>query len=147
MTLVRFQPNTDFLRLQHSMNRLFNSVLGDRSYEEDPHCDWAPAVDISETDDQILIKADLPGMNKDEIKVVVHENALILKGERHSEKKEEKTNYYRMERTCGSFYRSFTLPSMVNSTKIKANYVNGVLEVSLPKVEEAKPKEIEIGVK
>lgn len=146
MTLVRFQPSTDYFRLQHSMNRLFNSVLGDRSYEEDSPCDWAPAVDISETNDQISIKADIPGMNKDEIKIVVHENTLTLKGERHSEKKEEKTNYYRMERTCGSFYRSFTLPSMVNSSKIKANYVNGVLEVSLPKVEEAKPKEIEIGV-
>jgi len=147
MTLVKFNPNADLFRLQRSMNRVFDGFFGDRDYDDGgTQCDWMPAVDISESENEILIKADVPGMSKDDIKVIVHDNTLTLKGERRSETKEEKTNYYRVERTCGSFYRSFSLPSMVNSGKIKANYVNGVLEISLPKVEEAKPKEIAINV-
>ena len=148
MTLVKFNPNTDMCRLQRSMGRLFDGFLGDRDFDNGgTQCDWMPAVDISETENDISIRADIPGMSKDDIKVIVHENVLTLKGERRSEKTEEKTNYYRSERVYGSFYRSFSLPSMVNAGKIKANYVNGVLEVSLPKVEEAKPKEIAIDVK
>ena len=148
MTLVRFNPNTDLFRLQRSMNRALDNFFGDRDYENNTtQCDWMPAVDISENANEIRIKADIPGMTKEDIKVVVHENTLTLKGERRSETKEEKTNYYRVERTCGSFYRSFSLPSMVDAGKIKANYVNGVLEIGLPKVEEAKPKEIAIDVK
>jgi HSP20 family protein len=147
MTLVKFNPNTDLFRLQRSMNRAFDKFFGDSEWENgSTQCDWMPAVDISETENEIVIKADVPGMNKEDIKVVVHDNTLTLKGERKYETKEEKTNYYRMERTCGSFYRSFSLPSMVDAGKIKANYVNGVLEIALPKVEEAKPKEIAINV-
>jgi HSP20 family protein len=147
MTLVKFNPNTDLFRLQRSMNRVFDGFFGDRDYDNRAtQCDWMPAVDITETENEITIKADVPGMTREDVKVIVHENVLTLKGERKSETKEEKTNYYRVERTCGSFYRSFSLPSMVNSGKIKANYVNGVLEISLPKVEEAKPKEIAINV-
>jgi len=147
MTLVRFQPDTDLFRLQRSMNRMFDSCFAPRQQAEDSSCEWMPAVDIHETSDSIVLRADLPGMNKDDVKVVVHDSTLTLKGERKSEKKEEKANYYRMERTCGSFYRSFSLPSMVDAGKIKAGYTNGVLEVVLPKVEEAKPKEIAIDVK
>ena len=147
MTLVKFKPNTDTYRMQRSMNRLMDSVFGNYYCDEDSQCEWAPAIDISETKDDITILADIPGMQKDDIRIVVHENTLTLKGERKSETKEEKTNYYRTERTYGSFYRSFTLPSMVDATKIKANYSNGVLEIVLPKVEEAKPKEISIDVK
>jgi HSP20 family protein len=146
MTLVRFKPNTDVYRLQHSMNRLFDSFFGDHAYNDDEQCEWAPAVDVAENKDQITIKADIPGMDKKDIKVVVHENTLTLKGERKSEKTEEGTNYYRVERTNGSFYRSFSLPSKVDAGKIKANYQNGVLEIVLPKVEEAKPKEIDVSV-
>ena len=148
MTLVKFNPNTDMFRLQRSLDRVFNGFFKDREYDHDcTECDWMPAVDISETENEILIKADIPGMTKEDIKVVVHENTLTLKGERRSEKTEEKTDYYRTERVYGSFYRSFSLPSMVDAGKIKANYVNGVLEIALPKVEEAKPKEIAIDVK
>jgi len=147
MTLVRFQPDTDLFRLQRSMNHMFDSFFAPRAQEEDSYCDWMPAVDIHETADSIVLRADVPGMSKDDIKVVVHENTLTLKGERKSEKKEEKASYYRMERACGSFYRSFSLPSMVDAAKIKAAYTNGVLEIVLPKMEEAKPKEIAIDVK
>ncbi len=147
MTLIKFNPNTDMFRLQRSMGRLFDGFSGDREFDNcGTQCDWMPAVDISETENEISIRADIPGMSKDDIKVIVHENVLTLKGERRSEKTEKKTNFYRSERVYGSFYRSFSLPSMVDAGKIKANYVNGVLEVSLPKVEEAKPKEIAIDV-
>jgi len=146
MTLVRFQPDTDLFRLQRSMNQMFDGRFAPHAQEEDSCCDWMPAVDIHETTDNIVLRADLPGMNKDDVKVVVHDNMLTLKGERKSEKKEERASYYRMERVCGSFYRSFSLPSMVDASKIKAGYTNGVLEIVLPKVEEAKPKEIAIDV-
>lgn len=148
MTLVKFNPNTDLYRWQRSMNRMLDGFFGDREYDNGcTQCDWMPAVDISETENEISIKADIPGMTRDDIKVVVHENTLTLKGERKSEKTEEKAKHYRAERIYGSFYRSFSLPSMVDAGKIKANYVNGVLEIALPKVEEAKPKEIAINVK
>jgi len=133
-------------RMQHSMNRLLDGFFANRSYDCDGQCEWTPAVDISENKDQITIKADVPGMDKNDIKVVVHEDTLTLKGERKSEKTEEGANYYRMERTNGSFYRSFSLPSKVDAGKIKANYQSGVLEIVLPKVEEAKPKEIDVSV-
>ena len=148
MTLVKFNPTTDMFRLQRSMDRVLNGFYKNREYDHDcTECDWMPAVDISETENEISIKADIPGMTRDDIKVVVHENTLTLKGERRFAKTEEKTNYYRNERVSGSFYRSFSLPSMVDAAQIKANYVNGVLEIALPKVEEAKPKEIAIDVK
>jgi len=147
MTLVKFQPASDLFRMPRSMNRLFDTFFGSEGWNEVPCCEWAPAVDISETSDEITIKADIPGMAKDDISVVVQDNTLTLKGERRSEKKEEKADHYRVERTGGSFYRSFSLPAMVNASKIKANYTNGVLEIVLPKIEEAKPKEIEIDVK
>ncbi len=148
MTLVRFKPDNDLWRMQRSMNRMFDQFVRGRDEENgDDYCDWLPAVDISETEDNILIKADLPGMTKEDIKVVVHDNTLTLKGERKSTQTEDKVNYYRTERISGSFYRSFKLPSMVEASKIKANYTNGVLEIALPKVEEAKPKEISIDVK
>ena len=146
MTLVKFKPNTDLHRLENSMNHLFSNVFGGYHACDGEDCNWTPAVDINETESEIAITADIPGMKKEDIKVVVHENTLTLKGERTSEKKDENTKYYRFERQTGSFYRSFKLPAVVNSEKIKANYVNGVLEIVLPKVEEAKPKEIAIGV-
>ncbi len=147
MTLVKFNPNTDLFRLEKSMNHLFDNVFGGYHTCDDENCNWMPAVDINETENEIAITADIPGMDKEDIKVVVHENTLTLKGERTSEKKEYNTKYYRLERLTGAFYRSFKLPAVVDADKIKANYVNGVLKIVLPKVEAAKPKEIAIGVK
>jgi HSP20 family protein len=109
---------------------------------------WLPPVDIVETKSELVVKADVPGLEKDNFKVSVENNVLTIKGEKKLEYNEEdkEHNYHRMERTYGTFTRSFTLPNTVDTKRVKASYKNGVLEVSLPKAEESKPKEIEINV-
>ncbi len=147
MAMVKWTPSTDLSRLQRSMNRLFDSFFGEEGSGETSSLTWAPTVDVAETDGEIKLVADIPGMEQKDINVSVKDNTLILKGERKEEKKDEKANYYRNERTYGSFSRSFSLPSMVDVDKVKADYENGVLTITMPKVEEAKPKEIAIEVK
>jgi HSP20 family protein len=146
MALVKWTPNADLSRLQHSMNRLFDSFFGGEGQDGSALLSWAPTVDIAETDDEIRLVADIPGMEQKDINLAVKDNTLILKGERQEENKDEKTNYYRNERIFGSFYRSFSLPSMVDVDKVKAKYKDGVLTITMPKVEEARPKEISIDV-
>ncbi len=146
MALVKWTPNTDLSRLQHSMNRLFDSFFGDGGHRDSALMSWAPKVDISEVDDEIRLVADIPGMEQKDINLAVKDNTLILKGERQEEKEDEKTDYYRNERIFGSFYRSFSLPSMVDVDKVKAKYKDGVLTITMPKVEKARPKEISIDV-
>ena len=107
---------------------------------------WHPAVDVYETEDSYVLKADLPGVSKEDIKIDVNNNALTIKGEKKFEEKTEKENYMRVERSYGSFTRTFTLSEKVDSGNIKAAYKDGVLEVTLPKKEEAKPKEIKVEI-
>ena len=107
---------------------------------------WAPLVDISEDDQEYLIKAELPGLEKDQVKVTVENGILLIAGERKSEHEEKNRKYHRVERSYGSFLRSFSLPDDADGTKIKADFKNGVLKVHLPKSEAAKPKSIEIKV-
>ena len=107
---------------------------------------WQPAVDVYETEDSYVLKADLPGVNKEDIKIDVNNNALTIKGEKKLEEKTEKDNYMRVERSYGSFTRTFTLSDKVDSGNIKAAYKDGVLELTLPKKEEAKPKEIKVEI-
>jgi len=106
-----------------------------------------PAVDIDETDDKLSIVAELPGMKRDDIQVVVHEGVLTISGERKEEKKEESDGFSRHEIMRGSFKRAFTLPKTVNVDKIVANYEDGLLKIEFPKIEAAKPKHIEVKVK
>ncbi len=107
---------------------------------------WAPLVDISEDDHEYLIKAELPGIEKDQVKVTVENGILLIAGERKSEHEENNRKYHRVERSYGSFLRSFSLPDDADGTKIKAEFKNGVLKVHLPKSEAAKPQSIEIKV-
>ena len=107
---------------------------------------WHPSVDVYETDDSYVLKADLPGVTKEDIKIDINKNTLTIKGEKKSEEKVEKENYVRVERSYGSFSRSFSLSDKVNTENIKANYKDGVLEITLPKKEEVKPKEIKVEV-
>jgi HSP20 family protein len=107
---------------------------------------WAPLVDISEDEHEYLIKAELPGIDKDQVKVTVENSLLLIAGERKSEHEEKNRKYHRVERSYGSFLRSFSLPDDADGTKIKADFKNGVLKVHLPKSEDAKPKSIEIKV-
>ena len=107
---------------------------------------WAPLVDISEDEQEYLIKTDLPGIEKDQVKVTVENGILLIAGERKNEQEEKNQKYHRVERSYGSFLRSFSLPDDADGTKIKAEFKNGVLRVHLPKSEAAKPKSIEIKV-
>jgi len=106
---------------------------------------WAPPVDVAEDGDKILVKVDVSGMNESDLKVNFEDGLLTVSGERQFERKDDR-NYHRIERTYGSFVRTFSLPRSVDVAKISANYVNGVLEIEIPKLEESKPKQIRINV-
>ena len=142
-----FDPWKDFGSLQERLNRMFDDTirtLYPTDGEELEKDTWAPAVDIYETNDSFVVSADLPGLNKDEIQIDLKDNTLTLKGEKKFEEKVSKDNYIRVERAYGSYVRSFTLPQNVDPEKIKAKYKEGVLEVTIPKKEEAKPKQIKV---
>jgi HSP20 family protein len=144
-TLTRFEPFTVAGNLQEQINRVFNDVLG-RSSEESNLTTWAPAVDIFETEHELVVKADLPDIDPKDLDIRVENNILTIRGERKFEKKVDQDNYLRVERVYGSFARSFSLANTVNTEAIKADYQNGVLTLSIPKREEAKPKQIKVNV-
>ncbi len=149
MALVRWDPLKDLISLQERMNRLFDEALTRTTKGDEEALSrgiWSPAVDIYETEDDIVLKAELPGINKDDVTVEVKDNILILKGERRFEKDIKEENYHRMERAYGAFQRSFTLPNIVEKDKVKARYKDGVLEITLPKASESKPKQIKVEV-
>lgn len=131
--------------LQEQVNRLFNDVF-ERSSQESNLSTWAPAVDIAETEHELVVEADLPGVDPKDLDIRVENNVLTIRGERKFEKKVNEDNYLRVERAYGSFTRSFSLSNTVNSEAIKADYQNGVLSLSIPKREEAKPKQIKVNV-
>jgi len=106
---------------------------------------WAPAVDVSEDSDNFLVHAELPGLKPEDIDIELENNVLTLKGQRNFERKDEKQNYHFVERSYGSFYRSFSLPRNVDPNGIQANFEDGVLKISIPKTEQAKPRKVEIG--
>lgn len=140
-----WKPFGDLWDLQDEVNRLFYG-FGRRGRGEGEAATWAPLVDIYEDKESVKITAELPGMTQKDVKITVHDGTLTLKGERKFEQEDRKENYYRIERSYGTFARSFTLPTTVDAEKIHANMKDGVLEVLLPKKEEAKPKEIEVTV-
>jgi len=126
---------------------MFDGFFRGTGDEDYTFSSWTPAVDIAEHDNEYLVKAELPGVNKDEVKLTLENNILTIRGEKKQEKETKKENYHRVERNYGSFQRSFTLPAAVKADKIDASYKDGILTVSLPKSEEAKPKQIEVKVK
>jgi len=133
----------ELTRMQEEMNRFFDDFFGEqrRGLAEGA---WLPAVDVSETDSELVVRAELPGMSHEDIEINVQDNILTLKGEKKQEKKEEKENFHRLERSYGSFSRSFSLPTGVKPDDIKATFKDGVLQVTMPKAEEAKAKKIAI---
>jgi HSP20 family protein len=131
--------------LQEQLNRLFNEAF-DCSSDESSITTWAPAVDIFETEHELVVKADLPDIKPEELDIRVENNILTIRGERKFLKKVNENNYLRVERSYGSFSRSFSLANTVNSEAIKAEYKNGVLALTIPKREEAKPKQIKVNV-
>ena len=144
-SLTRWEPFRGAATLQDQVNRLFSDVF-ERNSEESSLTAWAPAVDIYETEHELVVKADLPEVDPKDLDIRVENNILTIRGERKFEKKVNEENYLRVERAYGSFARSFTLANTVNSEAIKADYRDGVLRVTLPKREEAKPKQISISV-
>jgi HSP20 family protein len=141
-TLTPFRGATT---LQDQINRLFNDAF-ERTSEESNLTAWAPAVDIYETEHELVVKADLPDIDSKDLDIRVENNILTIRGERQFEKNVNQDNYLRVERAYGAFSRSFSLANTVNSEAIKADYQNGVLTLNIPKREEAKPKQIKVNV-
>jgi HSP20 family protein len=147
-TIVRWDPFRELATVQNRMNCMFNDVWGrNRQADEDfISGSWMPSVDVRETKEALEIAAELPGLEPKDVEVAVENGILTLKGSRHFEKASEGETYHRVERAYGSFERSFSLPTNVDPDKVKAVYRHGVLHLTLPKREEAKPKSIAIKV-
>jgi HSP20 family protein len=156
MSLIRWNPSreltafpTDVLNMQREINRMFDSFFRGGVQDDGSMFPsvWTPAVDVAEHDNEYVVKVELPGVSKDDVKITMHDSTLTIRGEKKQEKETKESNYHRVERSYGSFQRSFTLPSTVKSDRIEAAYKDGILTISLPKAEEAKPKQIEVKVK
>ena len=144
-TITRWDPFRGLASFQEQMNRLFEDSLRVRD-DESALTTWAPPVDIYETENELVLKVDLPELNEKDLDIRVENNMLTIQGERKFEEKVSRDNYLRVERAYGSFSRSFSLPNTVNTDSIHAEYKNGVLTVQMPKRAEAKPKQVKVTV-
>ena len=145
MAVVRWDPFRDLSLIQDRMNRLFEDAgRGWRTDEPTATTTWSPAVDIFETEGEIVVKAELPGMDRKDLTLNLEKNVLTLKGERRFEKETKDDNYHRIERSYGTFSQAFSIPTTVDEEKIRANYKDDVLKIVLPKKEQSKPKQIQI---
>lgn len=146
--IVRFDPFEDLTRLQREVNRLFEDntrpIVRNGGAEHAAVRAWAPTVDIYEDASEIVLKADLPGVKQEDIDIEITGETLTVRGERRFEDTQRKENYVRMERSYGSFQRSFTIGLPIAQDKVQASFNNGILEVHLPKSEETKPKKIQV---
>jgi HSP20 family protein len=145
VTIVRWEPLRELNSLQHEMNRMFNTVFGDQPGGNGGTRRWIPAMDLLETGEHFVLRADLPGLSEDDVNIELEDNTLTVSGERKAEHTERQEGFYRVERAFGAFSRSLTLPRGVNSDEISAQFANGVLEIRIPKPEESKPRRISIG--
>ncbi len=144
MALVRWEPAREFNSLQTDMNRLFDTFFGSGNGAGGSHR-WTPAMDLVEVGDDLVLKADLPGMARDDVNIEVKDGMLTISGDRKDEHEEKADGYYRVERSFGGFSRSLTLPKGVEAEGIEADFTDGVLEVRIPKPAERKPHRIQIG--
>jgi len=148
MAVVKWDHLRDLLSIQDRMNRLFEQTLSrSRAEEGIAASTWSPAVDIYETPETIVMKAELPSLSREDIEIHIRDNTLTLRGERRFAKEVQQESYLRIERAYGAFQRSFTLPATIQQDKIRAVFRDGVLELTLPKAEEAKPKKVAIEVR
>ena len=154
MALIRWRPRTrldpfgDLMGMQNEINRLFDITLGQSAFDHAGPFDgeWAPAIDVFENDDKVVVKTELPGLSEKDIEVDILGDTLTIKGEKRKEEEKKDKHYHRVERTYGSFHRTVTLPALVESEKAKASFKNGVLEITIPKKEEAKPRQVKVDV-
>jgi HSP20 family protein len=145
MALVRWDPVRELDSLQSDMNRLFDRFFDTRGNGGAAGRRWIPAMDLSETEDHLVLRGDLPGLTEKDVDIEIKDNVLTVSGERKAENEEKSEGFHRVERSFGSFSRSLTLPQGVDADKVDANFDNGVLEVRVPKPAEVKPTRVQIG--
>jgi HSP20 family protein len=148
MNLIKWDPIRELEDVSNRLNRLFGRSLARTESGSDTLAmnDWTPSTDISETDTAYLIKAEIPGVNKEDVKVTLQDGMLTIRGERRQEKEEKDKKFHRIERTFGSFVRSFRMPDDADESAVKAEFKDGMLNVTLGKSEKAKPRAIEVSV-
>jgi len=145
MSIIRWDPFRDLITLRERMNRLFEDAFPYRGEEKELIASsWAPAVDIYEKENALVLTTEVPGIDEKDIEIKIEDNTLTLKGERKFEKETKEENYHRIERSYGSFHRSFTLPRYIDEDKINAEYENGVLKITMPKKAELKAKKVKV---
>jgi HSP20 family protein len=150
MALIRWEPVRELNTIQNEMNRLFNTFFESpptgSSGAHSTMRRWIPAMDLVETEDAFVLRADLPGLSQSDVNIELEDNVLTISGERKAEHEERKEGYYRVERASGTFSRSLTLPEGVDPEAVSATFERGVLEVRIPKPEQRKPRKVSISV-
>jgi HSP20 family protein len=146
MALIRWEPVRELNTIQNEMNRLFNTFFEAPAPGNSGNTmrRWIPAMDLVETDDDFVLRADLPGLTEKDVNIELEDNVLTISGERKAEHEERKEGYYRVERASGTFSRSLTLPEGVDPERVRASFDRGVLEVRIPKPEQRKPRKVTI---
>ena len=145
MAIIRWDPFREMVTMREKMNRLFEDSLAQKGEDKDMMTsNWAPAVDIYETANELVLAAEVPGIEEKDIEIKIEDNTLTLRGERKFEKETKEENFHRIERSYGSFFRAFSLPNSVDTERIEAEHENGVLRVIMPKRQELKPKTVKI---
>ena len=145
MAIIRWDPFKDMVTLREKMNRMFEDVFSGRAEDRELQAGtWAPSVDIFETENELILTAEIPGIDEKDVEIKVEDNTLSIRGERKFEKETKEENYHRIERSYGSFYRAFTLPNSVDPERIQAEQENGVLKICMPKRQELKPRKVKI---
>jgi HSP20 family protein len=144
MVLTRWDPFRDLLNLQNEMTRLFGRAYGDEAEADGPRSTWAPPLDIVERPEAYVVTAELPGLTPEEVDITVEEGTLTIKGERKFYEESKEQNFHRVERRFGSFQRSLSLPAQVKADQVEASFDKGVLTVTIPKAEQAKPRRVAI---
>lgn len=148
MSLIKWNPSAELEEISNRLNRIFgrSPVRTESGSEMLATVDWAPSVDISETDTAYLVKAEIPGVKKEDVKVTIQDGMLTIHGERKQEKEEKGKRFHRVERCYGSFMRSFRVPDDADESKVKAEFKDGMLNVTLSKSEKAKPRQVNVSV-
>jgi len=145
MAIIRWDPFRDWMTLRERMNKLFDESFTGREEEQGSVAGtWSPSVDIHETDKELVLTAEVPGVDEDDLEVNVEGNTLSIRGKREFEKETKEEDFHRIERSYGSFYRSFSLPNYVDQDKINAEYDDGLLKLTMPKKAELKAKKVKV---
>jgi len=145
MALVRWEPTREVDSLQSEVNRVFDAFFGSGSGSATRARRWVPAMDLVETEDHLVLKADLPGLSREDVNIEIKDGVLTVSGERRAEHQENSEGFYRVERAFGQFSRSMTLPDGIDAERVAAEFTDGVLEVRIPKPEARKPHRVTIG--